>query len=76
MRGGLERQLPKKKIDGRLPKSAINLEEQLPPNDPLTKTGVVGKFLGVVFLTPSKDRGLDLPSNPIPKSYGPTQVLD
>jgi hypothetical protein len=28
------------------------LEEWLPPDDPSTETGVVGKFLGVVFPTP------------------------
>jgi hypothetical protein len=39
----------KKQIDGRLPKSAINWK-----NDPSTKTGVVGKFSGVVFPTPLK----------------------
>jgi hypothetical protein len=57
MRGGLGRRLPKNKIkkdyDGRIPKLAINLEEQLPPDDPLTKMGVFGKILGVVFLTPN-----------------------
>jgi hypothetical protein len=52
MRGGLGHQLPKnnkKTIDGRLPKSAINLEERPP-----TKMGVVGEFLGVVFSNPLK----------------------
>jgi hypothetical protein len=41
-----------KKYHAQLPKSAISLEEWLRPNDSLTKMGVIGKFLGVVFTTP------------------------
>jgi hypothetical protein len=51
MRGGLGRQLPKNKnkksFDGRLPKSAINLEEQ-----PLDQNGSRQQIFGSRFSDP------------------------